>query len=63
MEHRTRYLLIALVAAAIAVWLALDVIGFLLKLLLLVAAIVVAVAAFRAWQRAGEGDARSTRPR
>jgi hypothetical protein len=61
MDSRTRYLIIALVAAAIAIWLALDVIGFLLQLVLLVAAVIVAVAAFRSWQRAGEGPSAGPR--
>jgi hypothetical protein len=59
MESRTAYLVVALVAALVAAWLALQVIGFLLKLVLLSGAIVVAVAAFRSWQRAGD-DGRST---
>ena len=52
--NRTGYLIVALVAAVIAAWLALQVLGFLLKLVLFVGAVVVAVAAFRSWQRAGE---------
>ena len=55
MQDRTLYLVIAIVAGLIAVWLALNVIGFLLKLVLLVAAVIVAVAAYRSWQRAGAG--------
>jgi hypothetical protein len=39
----------------VAFWLALQVLGFLLKLVLLVAAVLLALAAFRAW-----GEARRT---
>lgn len=63
MENRTGYLVVAVVAAVIAAWLALQVLGFLLKLVLFVAAIVVAVAAFRSWQRAGEDNHPGGSPR
>jgi hypothetical protein len=54
-ENPTFWLVVAVLAAIIAFWLALQVVGFLLKLLLLVAAVVIAVVAFRAW-----GEARQT---
>jgi hypothetical protein len=44
--------LIALAAALVAAWLALQVLGFLLKVALFIAAVVVAVAAFRSWHDA-----------
>jgi len=59
--NRTGYLIVALVAAVIAAWLALQVLGFLLKLVLFVGAVVVAVAAFRSWQRAGEENGAHSR--
>lgn len=54
-ESPTFWLVVAVLAAIVAFWLALQVVGFLLKLLLLVAAVVIAVVAFRAW-----GEARQT---
>jgi hypothetical protein len=54
-ESPTFWLVLALLAAAVAFWLALQVLGFLLKLVLLVAAVLLALAAFRAW-----GEARRT---
>lgn len=51
-ESPTFWLVVAVLAAIVAFWLALQVVGFLLKLLLLVAAVVIAVAAFRAWGEA-----------
>ena len=44
------YLALSVVALIVAVWLALQVIGFLLRLMLLVIAALVAVAAYRAWR-------------
>ena len=49
---RALYLVIALVAALIAVWLALQILGFLFKLVFLIAAALVAVAAYRSWKEA-----------
>jgi hypothetical protein len=49
------WLVVAVLAAVVAFWLALQVLGFLLKLVLLVAAVLLALAAFRAW-----GEARRT---
>jgi len=48
----TFWLVVAVLAAILAFWLALQVVGFLLKLLLLVAAVVIAVAAYRSWNEA-----------
>jgi len=44
------YLVIALLAALVTVWLAFQILGTLFKLLFLLAAIWVAVAAFRRWR-------------
>ena len=46
----TFWLVVAIVAAIVAFWLALQVLGFLLKVVLLIAAVVVAVMAFRSWE-------------
>ena len=54
-QSPTFWLVVAVIAALVAFWLALQVVGFLLKLLLLVAAVLIAVAAFRSW-----GEARRT---
>ena len=48
----TFWLVVAIVAALVAFWLALQVLGFLLKIVILVAAVVIAVAAFRSWEEA-----------
>ena len=48
----TFWLVVAILAAIVAFWLALQVVGFLVKLLLLVAAVAIAVAAFRSWEEA-----------
>ena len=44
--------MVAILAAIVAFWLALQVLGFLLKLVILIAAVVIAVAAFRSWNEA-----------
>jgi hypothetical protein len=51
-DSPTFWLVVAVVAAVIAFWLALQVLGFLLKAVLLVAAVIIAVAAFRSWNEA-----------
>jgi hypothetical protein len=48
----TFWLVVAIVAALVAFWLALQVLGFLLKIVILIAAVVIAVAAFRSWEEA-----------
>lgn len=48
----TFWLVVAIVAAVVAFWLALQVLGFLLKIVILIAAVVIAVAAFRSWEEA-----------
>ena len=49
------YLAVTVLALIVAVYLALQVLGFLLKLLLLVVAAVVALSAYRAWRSAQDG--------
>jgi membrane protein implicated in regulation of membrane protease activity len=44
------YLAITVIALIVAVWLAVQVIGFLLRLILLVIAALIALAAYRAWR-------------
>jgi len=51
-ESPTFWLVVAVLAAIVAFWLALQVVGFLLKLILLVVAVLIAVAAFRSWNEA-----------
>ena len=51
-ESPTFWLVVAVLAAIVAFWLALQVVGFLLKLILLVVAVLIAVAAFRSWSEA-----------
>jgi hypothetical protein len=48
----TFWLVVAILAAIVAFWLALQVLGFLFKIVILVAAVVVAVVAFRSWEEA-----------
>jgi len=46
----TFWLVVAIVAAVVAFWFALQVLGFLLKIVILIAAVVIAVMAFRSWE-------------
>ena len=46
----TFWLVVAILAAIVAFWLALQVLGFLLKVVILIAAVVIAVMAFRSWE-------------
>jgi hypothetical protein len=48
----TFWLVVAILAAIVAFWLALQVLGFLLKVVILIAAVVIAVTAFRSWNEA-----------
>ena len=54
-DSPTFWLVVAIAALIVAVWLGLQIVGFLLKLLVFVAAVVLAVAAFRAWEGARHG--------
>lgn len=51
-ENPTFWLVVAIAALIVAVWLGLQIIGFVLKLVIFVAAILLAIAAFRAWEGA-----------
>jgi hypothetical protein len=53
-ESPTFWLVVAILAAIVAFWLALQVLGFVLKLVLLIAAVLIAVAAYRSWNEARE---------
>ena len=46
----TFWLVVAIVAAVVSFWFALQVLGFLLKIVILIAAVVIAVMAFRSWE-------------
>ena len=48
----TFWLVVAVLAAVIAFWLALQVLGFLLKVVIMIAAVVIALAAYRSWREA-----------
>jgi hypothetical protein len=52
-ERPILYLVVALAAALVTVWLALQILGVLFKLVFLVAAALIAWAAFRAWSDGG----------
>jgi hypothetical protein len=51
-ESPTFWLVVAIAALIVAVWLGLQILGFVLKLVIFVAAVVLALAAFRAWEEA-----------
>ena len=51
-SSRTVYFVVAIAAALITVWLALQILGFLFKLVFIVAAALIALAAYRAWREA-----------
>ena len=51
-DSPTFWLVVAIVAAVVAIWLAFQILGFILKLVIFVAAILLAVAAFRSWDEA-----------
>ena len=54
-ENPTFWLVVAIAAVILAIWLGFQILGFVLKLLVFAAAVVIALAAFRAW-----GEARQT---
>jgi hypothetical protein len=51
-DSPTFWLVVAILASIVAFWLALQVLGFLLKVVILIAAVVVAVMAYRSWEEA-----------
>jgi hypothetical protein len=51
-DNPTFWLVIAVAAAIVAIWLGFQILGFVLKLVVFVAAIVLALAAFTAWGEA-----------
>jgi hypothetical protein len=51
-ESPTFWLVVAIAALLVAVWLGLQILGFVLKVMIFAAAVVLAVAAFRAWEGA-----------
>jgi len=54
-DNPTFWLVVAVAALIVAIWLGFQILGFVLKVLIFVAAVVLALAAFRAW-----GEARRT---
>ena len=48
----TFWLVVAVAALIVAIWLGFQILGFVLKLVIFVAAVVLALAAFRAWGEA-----------
>ncbi len=55
MDHPGLYFAIAVLALIGALWLALQVIGFVFKLMFLTLIVVVAIAVYRAWQATRTG--------
>ena len=51
-DSPTFWLVVAVAALIVAVWLGLQILGFVLKLVIFIAAVILAVAAFRAWEGA-----------
>ena len=51
-DNPTFWLVVAVAAVIVAIWLGVQILGFVLKLVIFVAAIVLAIAAFRAWGEA-----------
>ena len=51
-ENPTFWLVVAVAAVLVAIWLGVQILGFVLKLVIFVAAVVLAIAAFRAWDEA-----------
>ena len=54
-ESPSFWLVIAVAALIVAIWLGFQILGFVLKVVIFIAALVLALAAFRAW-----GEARRT---
>jgi hypothetical protein len=54
-DSPTFWLVVAVAALIVAIWLGFQILGFVLKVVIFVAAVVLALAAFRAW-----GEARQT---
>jgi hypothetical protein len=54
-DSPTFWLVVAIAALIVAVWLGLQILGFVLKLAVFVAAVMLAIAAFRAWEGARHG--------
>ena len=51
-DNPTFWLVVAVAAVLVAIWLGVQILGFVLKLVIFVAAVVLAIAAFRAWGEA-----------
>jgi hypothetical protein len=57
MDHPWLYLVVAVLASIVAVWLALQIVGFLFKLIFFALIVLIAIAAYQSWQ-AGRHRAR-----
>jgi hypothetical protein len=57
MDHPWLYLVIAVLALIVAVWLSLQIVGFLFKLIFFALIVLIAIAAYQSWQ-AGRRRAR-----
>ena len=51
-QHPTFWLVVAILSALLAIWLAFQILGFVLKLVIFVAAVMIAIAAYRSWEEA-----------
>jgi hypothetical protein len=51
-DNPTFWLVVAVAAVIVAIWLGFQILGFVLKVVIFVAAVVLAIAAFRAWGEA-----------
>jgi hypothetical protein len=57
MDHARLYLVIAVLALIVAIWLSLQIVGFLFKLIFFTLIVLIAIAAYQSWQ-AGRRRAR-----
>jgi hypothetical protein len=57
MDHPWLYLVIVVLALSVALWLALQIVGFLFKLIFFALIVLIAIAAYQSWQ-AGRRRAR-----
>ena len=51
-ENPTFWLVVAIAAVIVAIWLGFQILGFVLKLIIFVAAVMIAIAAYRSWEEA-----------
>jgi hypothetical protein len=51
-ESPTFWLVVVVLAALVAIWLAFQILGFVLKLIIFGGAVLIAIAAYRSWEEA-----------